>query len=331
MVSGAAAADCAGELARLDQMLASLDGPGGPDGPDGSRGSDGAYAATQRGYLRLRHARLSGVLDELRSADAAVTAGLRAYPEWPDLVFLRAGADLDLHRPGATLARLDRAAGLAGSPAGLELRGAALAQLGRHAQAEDCFGRALAADPSWQALAGLAQLRAAAGDPAAADALYARAEDELTAKQMSTFAWVRATRGELAAGSGDHDAAWAYYRSAAAAFPGYWLTESRMAGLLRLGNRLDEAAGAYERVRARTGRPELAQALGDAHRARGDGGEAARWYAIALAEYTDSAARGEALYLHHLAGYYAGVAGDAAEAARWAARDDEARRAGDER
>lgn len=319
MVSQTAAADCVGELDRLDQVLASLDG------------ADGADAATRRGYLRLRRARLSGVLDELRGADAAVAAALRVHPEWPDLVFLRASADLDLHRPGAALARLDGLVWLAGSPAGLELRGAALQQLGRDPQARDCFDRALAADPSWQALAGLAGLRAAAGDPDAADELYAQAEDELTAKQMSAFAWVRAARGALAAGSGDHDTAWAHYRSAAASFPGYWLVESRIAGLLRLEGRLDEAAAGCEQVRARTGRPELAQALGDVHRGRGADGEAARWYAIALAEYTDSAARGEVLYLHHLASYYADVAGDAGEAARWAARDHEARRARGER
>lgn len=315
----ASATACADELHRLDLLLTPLDG------------AHGADAATRRAYLRLRRARLSGVLDELRSADTAVSTDLRRYPEWPDLYYLRASADLDLHRPGAALAHLDGAAGLAESPAGLELRGAALQQLGCYPQARDCFTRALAADPSWQALAGLAQVRAAADDADAADALYAQAEDELTAKQMSAFAWVRVARGTLAAGSGDHETAWAHYRSAAAAFSGYWLVESHVAGLLRREHRLDEAAAAYAAVRARTARPEVAEALGGVHRLRGDDGESARWYSVALAEYHDSAARGEALYLHHLAAYYADVAGQAHEAARWAARDADARQARDER
>jgi tetratricopeptide (TPR) repeat protein len=310
---------CADELDRLDSMLASL------------AAADGADAAARRVSLRLRHARLSGVLDELRSADTAARTALLRYPDWPDLFYLQASADLDLHRPGAALAHLDGTPGLADSPAGLELRGAALAQLSRHAQAEDCFSRALAADPSWQGLAGLAQVRAAQGEPDAADALYAQAEDELTAKEMSAFAWVRATRGTLAASSGDHETAWACYRSAAAAFAGYWLVESHIAGLLHRENRLDEAAAAYLAVRTRTARPELAQALGDVHRRRGDASESARWYAAALAGYQDSAARGEALYLHHLAAYYADVAGQPEEAARWAARDAQARLAGDGR
>ncbi|HEY6789284.1 MAG TPA: hypothetical protein VI365_18425 [Trebonia sp.] len=287
MVTQATASGCADELHRLDLALTSL------------AGADGADPATRRAYLQLRRARLSGVLDELRGADAAVDTALRRYPEWPDLSYLRAGADLDMHQPSAALARLDAVPGLAQSPSGLELRAAALEQLGRYPQAQDCLTRVLAADPSWQAFASLAQVRTALGDHDGADALYARAEDELTAKHMSAFAWVRAARGDLAAASGDQETAWAHLRVASAAFAGYWLVESRVAGLLRRENRLDEAAAAYAAVRARTGRPELADALGEVHRRRGDDEQAARWHAIAQAEYADSAARGEALYRHH--------------------------------
>lgn len=315
----ASASACADELHRLDSMLVPLATADGPD------------AAARRAHLRLRQARLSGVVDQLRSADIVTSTALVRYPEWPDLFYLQASADIDLHRPGSALAHLDGAPGLAESPAGLELRGAALEQLGRHSQAEDCFSRALTADPSWQGLAGLAQVRAAQGGLDAADALYAQAEDELTAKEMSAFAWVRAARGALAADSGDHETGWACYRSAAAAFSGYWLVESQIAGLLRRENRLDEAAALYAAIHLRTARPELAHALGDVHRLRGDASESARWHTVALAGYQDSAARGEALYLHHLASYYADVAGQAEEAAQWAARDAQARLAGDGR
>ena len=282
-----AAAACADEIQALDKAAAAL------------AGVDGADAATRRAYLRLRQARLSGVLAELREADVAVDAAVRRYPDWPDLSFLRASADLDMHQPEVALARLKATQELAGSPAGLELRGAALEQLGQHSQAEDCLTRALVADPSWQALASLALVRAALGDREAADALYVRAEDELTAKQMSAFAWVRAARADLAAAAGDHEAAGAHLRVASAAFAGYWLVEWREARLLSQQGRLDEAATAYTAVRVRTGRPDLAQALGEVHRRRGDDEQAARWLAIATAEYADSAARGEALYRHH--------------------------------
>jgi tetratricopeptide (TPR) repeat protein len=287
MVTQATADDCAGELDHLAAALGSL------------AGADGADAATRRAYLRLRHARLSGVLDELRAADASVGAALRSYPDWPDLSYLRASADLELHQPGAALARLDTLPDLARSPAGLELRGAALEQLGRYPEAADCLTRVLTDDPSWQAFASLALVQAALGDHEAADALYARAEDELTAKHMSAFAWVRAARGDLAAASGDHETAWVHLRVASAAFEGYWLVESRVARLLCQQGRLDEAAAAYAAVRERTGRPDLAEALAQVHRRRGDDEQAARWQATASAEYADSAARGEALYLHH--------------------------------
>ena len=315
----ASASACADELHRLDSMLVPLATADGPD------------AAARRAHLRLRQARLSGVVDQLRSADSVTSTALVRYPEWPDLFYLQASADIDLHRPGSALAHLDGAPGLAESPAGLELRGAALEQLSRHSQAEDCFSRALAADPSWQGLAVRRAHLSQAGEPAAADALYAQAEDELTAKEMSAFAWVRAARGALAADSGDHETGWACYRSAAAAFSGYWLVESQIAGLLRRENRLDEAAALYAALHLRTARPELAHALGDVHRLRGDASESARWHTVALAGYQDSAARGEALYLHHLASYYADVAGQAEEAAQWAARDAQARLAGDGR
>lgn len=287
MVTQATAGSCADELDRLAQAVAAL------------AGVDGADAATRRAYLSLRHARLSGRLDELRDADASVDAGLRRYPGWLDLTYLRASADLDTHRPSAALARLDATPELGQSPAGLELRGAALEQLGQYSQAEECLTRVLTADPSWQAFASLALVRVALGDRAAADTLYAQAEDELTAKHMSAFAWVRAARGDLAAVLGDHESAWAHLRVASAAFAGYWLVESRVARLLRQQGRLDEAADAYAAVRARTGRPDLAEALGEVHRQRGDDEQGARWQAIAAAEYADSAARGEALYLHH--------------------------------
>jgi tetratricopeptide (TPR) repeat protein len=310
----AAGTDCATELHRIDAAMSAA-----------SAVTGGANGAAEHACLLLKRARLSGIPDELRAADSAVTSALRRFPGWPDLHFLRASADLDLHRPGRVFQALNGAAGLAESPAGLELRGAAFQQAGCLAEAEDCFRRALAADPSWQALAGLAQLRSAAKQPDAADALYAQAEDELTAKQMSAFAWLRAARGALAAQAGGYDTAWAHYRTAAAAFSGYWHMDSHIAGLLRRQGRLKEAAEKYTHVWARTSRPELAHAIGDVHRARGAAGEAARWHAVALAEYKRSAAQGEALYLHHLASYCAGVVGDRIEAGRWAVRDAAAR------
>lgn len=310
--SAAPVTDCELQLRRIDAALSPRGGAAGPDrqaaGADSEDGrvaqaAGGAEATAQRAYLLLKRARLSGVPDELRAADAAVNDALRRYPDWPDLCFLRAGADLDLHRPGDVFPHLSAGAGLAEAPAGLELRGAACEQLGRYAEAEELLTHARAADPSWQALAGLAQLRSAAADPDGADALYGQAEDELTAKQMSAFAWVRASRGALAAGAGRYDSAWAHYRSAAAAFSGYWHVDALVAGLLRRQGRLQEAAAAYADVRDRTSRPELAHALAEVHRARGADREAARWYAVALAEYQASAARGEALYQHHLAAW----------------------------
>ena len=111
--------------------------------------------------------------------------------------------------------------------------------------------------------------------------LSPRAQDELTAKQMSAFAWVRAARGELAAASGDDRNPSAHYRPATAAYTGYWFIESHVAALLRQEGRLGEAAAASAAVCARTVRPEPARALGDVHRLRGEDHSPARWYVVA--------------------------------------------------
>ena len=71
--------------------------------------------------------------------------------------------------------------------------------------------------------------------------------------------------------------------------------------LLRQQGPAGRSPGRLAAVRARTGRRGLAQALGGCTRLRGDDHSSVRWYAVARAEYDASVARGEALYLHHLA------------------------------
>jgi tetratricopeptide (TPR) repeat protein len=57
----------------------------------------------------------------------------------------------------------------------------------------------------------------------------------------------------------------------------------------------------------------------------GKPGEAKPWHDAALAAYLESAARGEVHYYHHLAGFYADVHQDGAEAVKWARKDAELR------
>lgn len=305
------ASDCARELARIDSILASLPAPG----------QAGADADCQVAHLWVQRARISGVPTDLRAAEPMVNAALRWHPDWPDLCFLRASLDLDLHRPGRVRNHLARAPGLLESPAAIELLAAADTQLGRYALAEQCYLSIIAADPSWQALAGLAQLHVLRGHKTSADTYFRAAENEVTVKQMRAFSWLRVQRGDLAANAGDLNIARAHYHTADKAYSGYWLVESRVAKLLHRQGLLDQAAAAYNAVYTRVRRPELAEQLGDVHHHHGDIDKARHWHQKALIAYLESAARDEGLYLHHLAHYHATVAHDNAASAYWTVRD----------
>src|SRR5262249_53561113 len=158
-------------------------------------------------------------------------------------------------------------------------------------------------------------------DAERADALYADAEDDLTAKEMRAYAWLEVQRGQLAFRHGRHDDADAHYRRAAAAYSGYWLIDEHIAELAGARAHYARAIELYRDVFARTGRPESAHALGDLYVYRGDVVQAKSWHARALAIYTASAQRGEAHYLHALAAYYADAEQDSAQSLKWARTD----------
>jgi hypothetical protein len=72
-------------------------------------------------------------------------------------------------------------------------------------------------------------LRAKLGDFANADRLYQDAEEEISAKEMRSSAWVELQRGYLELSRGQYQAAWDHYRQADQAYSGYWLTKEYMA------------------------------------------------------------------------------------------------------
>jgi tetratricopeptide (TPR) repeat protein len=222
-----------------------------------------------------------------------------------------------------TLAQLEP---FAGRPAVQMLRADIALQEGRYSEAGRAFTAILDQRRSWETLARLAHLESLRGDAAAADRLFAQAEDELTAKQMRALAWLELQRGRLDLDHGRADEAEAHYRRAARAYSGFWLVEEHQAELLAVQGRFEEAAALYERLAARTRKPELQQALGDLYAFMGEPERAEPWHERALEAYLDSARRGEVQYLHHLADFYADVRRDGAEALRWARRDLEVRR-----
>src|SRR5262249_16958839 len=135
-------------------------------------------------------------------------------------------------------------------------------QHGRLAAATGRYEAVIAKARPWAALAGLAWLTLKLGDAARAERLYAEAADELTAKEMRSYAWLELQRGVLDLSAGRHAEAEAHYARAARACSGWWLTDEHRAELLAAQGDLAAAAALYESIVAAVPRPELHQALG---------------------------------------------------------------------
>ena len=126
------------------------------------------------------------------------------------------------------------------------------------------------------------------GDPAGADRLYAEAEDELTAKEMRSFAWLEVQRGFLHFTRGRFAEAWSHYRRADAAYPGWWLAAEHIAELLAAEDKYFAAIAILEPLAAAVRRPDLEQAIGELYELIGQTDRARHWAAKALAGYLQS-------------------------------------------
>ena len=289
----------------------------------------GPAAASELLTLRHREVMLSGGQPErLLSLGAAIDRAVERFPAWPDLALLRAGVALAVHRADLARRALDAVPGLAEQPAGQVLAADVDAFSGRYAAAREGYLRAAGQDPCWDTTSRLAALAVATGRFDEADERYAEAEEEITAKQMRAFAWVRVHRAELARALGDLDHAATWLTGADRAYPGWWYVGAHRAALDLAAGRAAAAVDGYRHVLADVDRPEFVEALGTALARTGNAAAAARCHAAARDAYLRSALRGEVHYLHHLAAHYADVAPDPPAAVVWAERDACIRRSG---
>jgi tetratricopeptide (TPR) repeat protein len=286
-------------------------------------------AASEVLTLRHREVVLSGGHpDELLTLGEALDRAVERFPAWPDLTLLRAGVALAVHRADLAQAALDAVPGLAEQPPGRVLAADLAAFTGDHAAARAGYLRAADEDPLWDTSARLAALAVATGRFDEAHDRYTEAEDEITAKQMRAFAWLRVQRADLARALGDLDHADRWLDDADRAYPGWWYVAAHRAALDLAAGRAAYAVDGYRRVLAEVDRPEFREALGTALERTGDRDGAARCHAAARDDYLRSAGRGEVHYLHHLAAHYADVAPDPELAVAWAERDARIRRSG---
>jgi Flp pilus assembly protein TadD len=303
------------EMQRIEQEIAELGGGEALTPPiDPAR-------VTQYVYRLYQRASLAGDLGQLGPVENAIDHAVTLLNHPDDLYLLKANIAFKLHRLGDAEAALLAMPNMRDSQEARLLLADLAFQRGQYREAEAQYCKALEPERSWGALARLAHFRGRMEDPVEADRLYREAEDELTAKEMRFYAWLKVQQGILAFTHGDYREARARYERAETAYPGYWLVQEYFAELLGAEGRHREAIDILEGVCCIDGRPDLQQAIGELCEISGQIDRAAYWQRTALAGYLQSAERGEVHFLHHLSDYSAEVAKDGAAAVAWARAD----------
>lgn len=287
--------------------------------------SPGAERQTRLLYLRFQHASITGRLGALRPLNADIDALIGNTTQHGDLWLLKAFIAVKLHRFAEAESFLSSDLSLSNSPPATLLLSDIDLQFGRYDSARNRIEAALAHDRSWDALARLAYLSHTTGDLHAADRLYAEAEDELTAKQMHSFAWLALQRGAMYFSRGQYQHAAKHYARADRAYPGYWMVDERLAELDGAQGSFGTAIARYERLYRHTPKPEWEHALGDLHALAGKAAAAHAWKTKALDHYLESTARGELHLLHYLVDLCCEMPASSGLAVTWARRDVELR------
>lgn len=238
-----------------------------------------------------------------------------------DVCLLKANVDGRFHLLQAVKQDLALCPSLARRPAGRRILADIDYQEGRYSEARSALEGLIDEERTWDDLARLAYWHGKMSDVDLADRLYEEAADELTAKEMLSFAWIELQRGKLAVSRGRYDRAREHYQRSEASFPGHWKTDVHMAALMAAEGNLDQAIALMRGVMSRAPRPELKQALGELLAFAGKNDEAQSWLDAALAEFLASAEKGEVHYYHHLADLYAHVRGEPEKAVQWARKD----------
>jgi tetratricopeptide (TPR) repeat protein len=276
---------------------------------------------TQYIYHLYQRGSVAGDLVQLSAVKLAIDHALPLLANPGDLCLLNANVAFRLHKLPEVEAALVAVPSVYDSNEGRLIRADLNFQQGKYREAKTGYLDVLRAERSWGALARLAYFHGKIGDVAGADRLYVEAEDQLTAKEMRSYAWLEVQRGFLAFAHGRYNEARSRYARADAAYPGYWLVAEHIAELMAAKGQYGEAVEIFQRINSTADRPELQQAIGELYEIAGDTARALGWHRSALTGYLRSTQRDEVHYYHHLADYYSDVARDGPEAVKWARAD----------
>jgi tetratricopeptide (TPR) repeat protein len=125
------------------------------------------------------------------------------------------------------------------------------------------------------------------GNEAGAQQLYIEAEEEITAKEMRSYAWVELQRGLLYLSHGRYEEVRIHCGRANEAYSGYWLIDEHVAELLGAEGKFAEATALYKEVVCRVPKPEVQQAIGELYTLICKPDEAEAWHEKALAAYLE--------------------------------------------
>src|SRR5499427_9381326 len=308
------AAGYAAEMRRIDEEIAKLGAVdlSAPIDPE---------RVTRQVYRLYQKASIAGDLPRLTAVEATIDRAIPLLVNPGDLYLLKAHTAFKLHKLADAREALLAVRSVYDSEEGQLVRADLDFQHGRYQAAERGYLQVLQSVRSWGALARLAHLRGKLGDALAADRLFEEAEDQLTAKEPRSFAWLEVQRGLLDFQHGRFEAARSHYRRADLAYPGYWLVEEHIGELLGARGSYEEAAAVFEPIVLAVRRPELEQTIGELYELAGRPEPAAYWKQRALTVYLQSVKRGEVHYFHHLVDFYTDATVDGAEAVKWAHKD----------
>jgi tetratricopeptide (TPR) repeat protein len=189
-------------------------------GPDALGPPIDLQNATKYAYRLYQHASLNGDLTGFREAEHTIDTVAAQVQRPDDLLLLKANLCLKLHRNDCVRQILESRPELQDTDEGMKLRGDLLFYDGQYAEARVMYERAIEKNRSWDNLARYAHYLAKFEGADRADEVYAEAEDEVTSKQMRSFAWLELQRGVLDLERGRFEEASVHYATAERAYPG---------------------------------------------------------------------------------------------------------------
>jgi tetratricopeptide (TPR) repeat protein len=243
-------------------------------------------SATQLGLDYYQRARIGGDVEDDVRAEAAISAALTAYPDYPPADEIESVLRYTTHDFGAALGLADHLLGRdPRDVAALATRGDAELELGEYANAGSDFQALQTSSPGAATTARLAHLAWLRGDSLGADRLADAAAAEARSAGIGgpSLSWYDYLVGYLAFQNGELDRSAAAYGQALSDWPGSYLALSGFAKTRAAQGRFDEAIDLEKRAIAIVPQPQVLADLGDLYALTGHPDLAAQQYATVRA------------------------------------------------